>query len=131
MCAILSLVACGEKPSDARWLMWYDKPAEVFIETLVMGNGQQGAIIYGGVERERIDLNDMTLWSGEPVDVNVDTLAAKEGLQAVRDALAKEDYAEANRLQKRLQGSFSEFYLPMGSLLIDFEGENEVSNYSR
>ena len=63
LCAILSLVACGEKPSDARWRMWYDKPAEVFIESLVMGNGQQGAIIYGGVERERIDLNDMTLWS--------------------------------------------------------------------
>ena len=35
MCAILSLVACGEAPSDARWRMWYDKPAEVFIETLV------------------------------------------------------------------------------------------------
>ena len=78
--ALLSLIACDKESSDERWLMWYDKPAEVFIETLVMGNGQQGAIIYGGVERERIDLNDMTLWSGEPVDVNVDTLAAKEGL---------------------------------------------------
>ena len=131
VCAVLSLFACGETPSDARWRMWYDKPAEVFIETLVMGNGQQGAIIYGGVERERIDLNDMTLWSGEPVDVNVDTLAAKEGLAPIREALAKDDFAEANRLQKRLQGSFSEFYLPMGSLLIDFEGASEVSNYSR
>ena len=91
--ALFSMIACGKESSDERWLMWYDKPAEVFIETLVMGNGQQGAIIYGGVERERIDLNDMTLWSGEPVDVNVDTLAAKEGLSAVREALAKEDYA--------------------------------------
>jgi hypothetical protein len=40
--AVMSLVACGETPSDARWRMWYDKPAEAFIETLVMGNGQQG-----------------------------------------------------------------------------------------
>ena len=129
--AVMSLLSCGESASDARWLMWYDKPAEVFIETLVMGNGQQGAIIYGGVERERIDLNDMTLWSGEPVDVNVDTLAAKEGLQAVRDALAKEDYAEANRLQRRLQGSFSECYVPLGTLLIDFAKPAEVADYRR
>ena len=38
--ALLSLIACDKESSDERWRMWYDKPAEVFIETLVMGNGQ-------------------------------------------------------------------------------------------
>lgn len=119
------------KVSDPRWMMWYDKPAEVFIEALVLGNGQMGATVYGGVEQERLDLNDLTLWSGEPVDVMADPTAAAEGLELVREALRNEDYRMADKLQRRLQGSFSECYVPMGSLIIDFAKPAEVTNYRR
>lgn len=130
--ATVLLAACNfEKESDPRWIMWYDKPAGAFIESLVMGNGRMGAIIYGGAKQERIDLNEMTLWSGEPVEVNVDTLAAKEGLAPVREALANEDYRKANELQKRLQGSFSECYSPMGSLCMEFDGVTDSVGYRR
>lgn len=128
---VVGVGICSAKGSDPRWMMWYDKPATAFIEALVMGNGQMGATIYGGVESEHIDLNDMTLWSGEPVDVNADVLAAKEGLAPVREALAREDYAEANRLQRRLQGKFSECYVPMGRLSINFAKSAKVSGYRR
>lgn len=51
---------------NSRMKLWYDYPADEFIEALVMGNGQMGAIVYGGVEKETINLNEMTVWSGEP-----------------------------------------------------------------
>lgn len=44
----------------------YDRPAEHFEETLILGNGTLGASVYGGVEHEKISLNDITLWTGEP-----------------------------------------------------------------
>ncbi len=128
-CAALS--ACCQKESDARYLMWYDHPASEFIESLVLGNGQMGAIVYGGVPKERISLNELTLWSGEPVDVYKDTLAAKEGLQKVRDALSREDYELADQLQRRLQGDFSQMYSPLGQLGMTFSGDSVVSGYRR
>lgn len=130
---LLSLVlsGCSECVSDPRWTMWYDEPADAFIKSLVLGNGKAGISVYGGIEEEFIRLNDMTLWSGEPVDVNADTLAAKEGLQPVRDALEKEDYRKADELQQRLQGPNSQRYLPMGNIGIAFHHGKEISGYRR
>ncbi|MGM9742027.1 MAG: glycoside hydrolase N-terminal domain-containing protein [Candidatus Cryptobacteroides sp.] len=72
-------------------VLWYDAPATKFTEAFVMGNGTMGAIVYGSPISERISLNDITLWSGEPYDPYLDTLAAQEALQPVREALAAED----------------------------------------
>ncbi len=130
VCA-LSLAACGGQGADARWRMWYDRPADAFIEALVMGNGRMGATVYGGVEHDRIDLNEITLWSGEPVDVDRDTTAAAEGLAPVREALAREDYREADRLQHRLQGRFSQCYSPMGGITLDFGDGGAPDGYRR
>lgn len=128
---VAAVAACGEPKSDARWRMWYDEPAEAFIEALVMGNGRMGATIYGGVERDRIDLNELTLWSGEPVDRDIDPTAAAEGLAPVREALEREDYRAADRLQRRLQGKFSQSYSPLGGLTLDFGEGGEATAYSR
>ena len=48
--------------------LWYNKPAEYFEEALVLGNGNQGATVFGGTKTDKIFLNDITLWSGEPVN---------------------------------------------------------------
>lgn len=125
------ICGCGKGASDPRWTMWYDEPADEFIEALVIGNGQMGATVYGGVEEELIHLNDLTLWSGEPVDVNADTLAAKEGLEPVRKALEDEDYEKADLLQRRLQGENSQRYLPMADLCIAFPGDAGTEQYKR
>ena len=47
--------------------LWYNKPATVWTEALPVGNGRLGAMIFGGVEEELIQLNEATLWSGGPV----------------------------------------------------------------
>ena len=74
LCLLLLCLSASarQKSADARFKMWYDAPATEFIESLVMGNGRMGAIVYGGVSEELINLNEMSLWSGEPVKNDVD-----------------------------------------------------------
>ena len=51
--------------------LWYDSPAKYFEEALVLGNGQHGATVFGGISIDKIYLNDAKLWSGEPVNANM------------------------------------------------------------
>ena len=81
-------------------------------------------MVYGGVEREHILLNEATLWSGKPVDPAM-TPEAYKNLPAVREALFSENYQLANELIKKLQGSFSESYQALGDLYFDFEGQEK------
>ncbi len=111
-------------------ILWYKQPAKYFEETLVLGNGKMGASVFGGIESDKIYLNDATLWSGEPVDPYMNPEAYKN-LPAVREALNKEDYKLADELQKKLQGKFSQAYMPLGTLIIDFQYNGEPGNYYR
>lgn len=111
--------------------LWYDRPAEFFEETLVLGNGKIGASVFGGVAVDSMFLNDATLWSGEPVNANMNP-DAHTWLPAVREALANEDYAAADSLNKHLQGSFSQSFAPLGTLHLTFQHEKVASrNYYR
>lgn len=107
----------------------YDRPAEYFEETFVLGNGKLGATVYGGVDTERISLNDITLWTGEPDTVTYPDHSAE--LNEVRRLLDNDDYAGANRAVKKIQGHYSENYSPLGNLLISFNGASRSARYSR
>ncbi len=111
--------------------LWFDRPAEFFEETLVHGNGRIGASVFGGVTVDSVFLNDATLWSGGPVDreMNPD---AHTWLPTIREALANEDYPAADSLNKHLQGSFSQSFAPLGTMFLNFQHEKgEVKNYYR
>lgn len=110
--------------------LWFKEPARYFEESLVLGNGKLGASIFGGVKSEKIYLNDATLWSGEPVNANMNPDAYKN-LPAIRGALKNENYKLADSLNKNLQGKFSESYAPLGTLTIDFNHQSEGQNYYR
>src|SRR5882762_6969068 len=98
--------------------LWYKKPAKVWTEALPIGNGRLGAMVFGGVKRELIQLNESTLWTGGPVRTNVNPDAYAKLLLA-REALFKEeDYAKAYNYAKKMQGYYSESYLPLGDLAI-------------
>ena len=108
----------------------YDEPAEHFEETILLGNGRVGASVFGGVRDERIFLNDATLWSGGPVDPHM-APEAYTHLPEVRAALAAEDWELADRLVRQLQGSFSESYAPLGTLLLEMGHGGEAEDYVR
>ncbi|HXB06142.1 MAG TPA: glycoside hydrolase family 95 protein [Puia sp.] len=114
--------------------MLYLQPAAVWTEALPVGNGRIGAMVFGGVEDERIALNEATLWSGGPVPASVNP-EAKQYLPALRKAVMAEDYPEAERLARKMQGVWSESYLPLGDLRIhqEFDGGTVTASggYSR
>jgi alpha-L-fucosidase 2 len=110
--------------------LWYDAPAQYFEESLVLGNGQQGATVFGGISTDKIYLNDLTLWSGEPVNANMNPQAYKN-LPAVRKALAEKNYKKAGELIKKLQGKFSESYAPLGTVYLDFNDDPYINDYYR
>lgn len=111
-------------------VLWYDAPATVFEEALVLGNGKMGATVFGGVSSETIFLNDATLWSGEPEDPNQFSKTYKN-IPLVRTALKAENYKLADSLNKRTRGVFSESFMPLGTLKINLKHQEDVQNYYR
>jgi len=111
-------------------LIWFNQPAKSFEESLVIGNGTQGASIFGGICSEQMYLNDITFWSGEPVNPNMYPDAFKQ-LPAIRNALQKENYRSADTLVKKIQAKFSECYQPIGTLYLQFQHDSSVTNYVR
>ena len=110
--------------------LWYSNPAQYFEEALVLGNGLQGATVFGGISTDKIYLNDLSLWSGEPVNANMNPQAYKN-LPAVRKALQENNYKKAAELVKKLQGKFSESYAPLGTLLMDINDDPYITDYYR
>ena len=122
----LASLSCSEKKP---LVLHYNRPATYFEEALPLGNGKLGALVYGGPVEDRISLNDITLWTGEPdrgADhpdyAVVETLTpwgqSAGWVEKIREALEEEDYRKADELQRHLQGHFSENYQPLGKLLL-------------
>ena len=123
--AISAINAAAATPT-----IYFDRPADFFEETFVIGNGTQGGIIYGNPSRERISLNDITFWTGEP-DTAVYSPGAYKAIPEIRAALDAGDYQLAQKLQKKVQGHYSNNYQPIGNLFIDFADKTEASDYAR
>ena len=110
----------------------YDRPADYFEEALVIGNGTMGGIVYGGTQTDRISLNDITLWTGEPCNMNIYSPDAHKTIPAIREALRQGDYKKADQLQREVQGHFSQNYQPLGQLTIEYlDTMAAVTDYRR
>ena len=109
--------------------LWYEKPAATWVEALPIGNGRLGAMVFGDPLRERLALNEDTLWSGGPTSWN--NPDAKTWLPKVREAVFAGRYAEADALTKKMQGPYNQSYQPLGDLLVDFDVAGPVEGYRR
>ncbi len=111
--------------------LWYNAPATFFEESLPIGNGRLGALVYGNPADDVIQLNDITLWTGSPIDRQEDAGACK-WIPEIRKALFAEDYARADSLQLHVQGHNSSHYQPLGTLHIIHNGPaTDFSGYRR
>jgi alpha-L-fucosidase 2 len=112
--------------------LWYRQPAQQWTEALPIGNGRLGAMVFGGTQHERLQLNENTLWSGGPYDPdNPDALAA---LPEARRLIFAGKYKEANDLiGQRMMGKplRQQSYQPVGDLLFDFAGHDKATDYRR
>ncbi len=112
------------------FILWFDKPAEQWTDALPVGNGRLGAMVFGGITSERLALNEDTLWSGAPRDWN--NPQAKEHLPIVRkDVLENQNYHEADRECRKMQGPYNQAYEPLGDLFIKFDSGSDVHSYRR
>ena len=115
---------------QAPMVLQYDRPADFFEESLPIGNGKIGALVYGGTDDNIIYLNDITFWTGKPVDRLLDA-DAHQWIPKIREALFNEDYARADSLQLHVQGPNSQYFQPLGTLHIKDLGLGAVSDYHR
>ena len=114
-------------------LIRLEQPAMDWNEALPLGNGRLGAMVFGDTRHERVQLNEDTLWSGEPVEPA--DFDAWKSLEAVRNFVFAGQYAEATEAAKQIQGPFTQSYLPLGDLWLDFiyggAADQEVTEYQR
>ncbi len=148
-CACIVLVhaalTAAARPDETRrsdLKLWYDEPAREWTQALPVGNGRLGAMVFGGVKSDRLQLNEISLWSGGPQDAdNPEALAA---LHEVRKLIFAGKYAEGDALavkklvckgagsrgasgSRALYGS----YQTLGDLVLAFDDANDVSDYHR
>lgn len=154
----LFLLSCStpqqEQPSSLK--LWYESPADAtvadspngwqddaeWLKGLPLGNGSLGAVVFGDVAMERIQLNEETMWSGSPQDC--DNPDAPQYLDKIRQLLFEGKYKEATELTNRTQvctgqgsgggnGSTVPFgcFQTMGDLWIDFANKEAYSDYRR
>lgn len=124
----LSLSAFAQQPDMT---LRYDEPAKLWVEALPVGNGRLGAMIYGDPEHEILQLNENTLWAGQPH--RNDNPNAKEALPQVRQLIFDGNYAEAQDLvnQKFFSGKSGMPYQTFGKLHLDFKNTGVVTDYER
>lgn len=114
--AICICSACLAIRAQEPLKLWYNQPAKVWEEALPLGNAKTGAMVFGGVVKERFQLNDNTLWSGYPNDGN--NTDGPTYLPQVRQQVFAGNYDSAAKLWKKMQGPYSARYLPLADLWI-------------
>ncbi|HEU4391231.1 MAG TPA: glycoside hydrolase family 95 protein [Blastocatellia bacterium] len=113
-------------------LLWYDKPAAQWLEALPIGNGRLGAMIFGGIGNERLQLNEDTLFAGSPYEPN--NSQALDALPQSRRLIFEGKYKEANDLigERMMARPLRQMpYQPVGDLLLHFPDHDDVLDYRR
>jgi alpha-L-fucosidase 2 len=133
---LLSLLACERKIGSERIqsssMLWYDQPAAIWNEALPLGSGRLGVMVLGNPERETIQFNKETLWTGQPHDYSQD--GAHEYQKELRQLLWEGKQEEAQDLGNRQFMSNPLGQLsnqPFGNIRLSFPGHDKYDNYQR
>lgn len=129
----LLLIAIDSESQTSGLKLWYKTPAgRTWENALPIGNGRQGAMIYGNVEKETIQLNEHTVWSGSPN--RNDNPLALDSLAIIRQLIFEGKQKDAERIANRViitKKSHGQKFEPVGSLQLAFQGHENFSNYYR
>ncbi|RYZ52527.1 MAG: glycoside hydrolase family 95 protein, partial [Chitinophagaceae bacterium] len=113
--------------------LWYNKPSgDTWENALPIGNGRLGAMVYGNVAQEVIQLNEHTVWSGGPH--RNDNPLSLDSLSHIRNLIFNGRQKEAERVANRAiisKTAHGQKFEPVGSLLLSFDGHTDFTNYRR
>jgi len=131
--ALLSMATIAHAQQDKDLKLWYRQPAgERWENALPVGNGRLGAMVYGNVELENIQLNEQTVWSGSPNRNDYPEML--KVLPEVRRLIFEGKQAEAQKLlekEVKFTKSSGQMFEPVGSLRLAFDGQENFSDYRR
>ena len=120
------LISCESEQISNNPILWYMQPAAIWDEALPVGNGRLGAMVFGKVYNERIQLNEESLWAGERIDTNNPNalLDLPKIRQLIFDGRIKEAYKLGN---KSLLGTPPRLrsYQTLGDMIIEFDSTAE------
>ena len=127
--------ACQSDRQKPNLSLWYQQPANEWMEATPIGNGRLGAMVYGGVSIDKLALNEVTVWSGQPEVLREIRTDGKERLAAVRKLFFEGDYEEGSNLAARnltVRSRTFGSHVPIGDMVIDFgKDETKISEYKR
>lgn len=126
---VLMLVPIHGSAGDG--VLWYRQPAKAWGEALPVGNGRLGAMIFGGVSEDRLQLNEDTIWSGNVRDY--DRIGAYKNLPEIRRLFVEGKPLEAEKkiTQEMLGERPLGCYQPLGDIHLNFPGMDQFSDYHR
>ncbi len=148
LAALAALADAGAAdPADSRLRLWYDRPAQYWEEALPVGNGRIGAMVFGGVHREHLQLNEETIWSGAPTPKLADP-TFREKLRRQRELIFAGQFGAVDGFKlteaekralglgepRRIPGTSTarHAYQPLGDLFLHFDhGAAREENYRR
>ena len=120
--------------SSSSLKIWFNRPADTWNDALPIGNGSLGAMVFGNVENERLEINEESVWTGgERWDANPDALKT---LPKVRQLLFEGKYKEAEALAQKgilnyKPGNPAASYQALGDMYLKFGPQRGMSNYRR
>lgn len=130
---LLVLSSLGFAQPSKNLRLWYNKPAgTVWENALPIGNGRLGGMIYGNVDKETIQLNEHTVWSGSPN--RNDNLDAWASLPQIRQLIFDGKQKDAEKLANKTiitKKSHGQMFQPVGSLNLTFDGHDNYTDYYR
>lgn len=122
----------GDSKAREPQVLWYDRPAAEWLEALPVGNGRLGAMVYGGTDVERLQLNENSVWAGQPH--NYDSPDALAALPEIQRLVLANEWSQAQQL---IDDTFVGRpaaqlpYQPVGGLALTFDSTAEVTDYRR
>ncbi|RYD93637.1 MAG: glycoside hydrolase family 95 protein, partial [Sphingobacteriales bacterium] len=129
----ISLIAEAQEQDMPSLKLWYNQPSgTIWDNALPIGNGRLGAMVYGNVAQEILQLNEHTLWSGGPN--RNDNPMALDSLERMRQLIFSGQQKEAEKLANRVmvsKKSHGQIFQPLGDLKITFPNHNEYTEYYR
>jgi alpha-L-fucosidase 2 len=128
---ILISYACKNESTKSDLILWYNQPAASWNEALPIGNGRLGAMVFGGIGEEHLQLNENTLYSGEPAQ-NYKNVRITDNFDKVMKLLREEKNAEADEfMRKNWLGRLHANYQPLGDLFFKTNYPGNVTDYRR
>jgi alpha-L-fucosidase 2 len=128
---VVTALSSGARASDSGFRLTFDKPATKWTEALPLGNGRIGAMVFGGTEDERLQVNESTLWGGGPHDYT--NPEAYAHLAEIRQLIFAGKVDEAQKLSGTLMGQPKLLmpYQPFCDVRLHFAGLDQATEYRR